>query len=314
METLTLRNGMVLPKLGLGTFGIEEKNMKRAVEAAKDAGVRLFDTSPNYHVDASLGQAFNAVGLRREEVIIIEKVDTPDQLKPIRLSLEGCLRRLGTDYIDLYLIHWPFPGRYIDTWRQMEQLCREGLVKAIGVCNFMPHHLAPLLKKTDTVPVVNQIEMHPLFTQSDTVEYCRKNNIQIMAYTPLGRMNSALIGHPLLASLRKKYGKTVPQIILRWDMQLGFIAIPKSESPERIRENGSIFDFCLTDTEVSAISSLDCGMRLRFDPDNLWRYPMTKRYYYWLTMKAIAQGRRKITGSMIKNLLARIGRRHSAGA
>ncbi len=296
METLLLRDGMSLPKLGLGTFGIKDENMPRAIAAARDAGIRLFDTSPNYEVDVSLGQALKQVGLRREEITIVEKVDTREQLQPIRIPLEECLARLGTKYIDLYLIHWPFPGRYVDTWRQMEQLCREGLVRSIGVCNFMPHHLARLIKETDTVPVVNQIELHPLFSQPDTVEYCRRRNIAVMAYTPLGRMNSALINHPLIDSLSRKYDRTVPQIILRWDIQSGFVTIPKSQSPARIRENSEIFDFCLSDVDMAAINALNCGMRLRFDPDDLSRYPLSRHYRLWLRIRAWTSARKELLG------------------
>ncbi|BBO80264.1 glyoxal reductase [Desulfosarcina ovata subsp. sediminis] len=261
---------------------MKEENILSAVSAAKEAGIRVFDTSPNYKVDISLGQAFKQVGLRREEIIIVEKVDTSDQLFPIGISLENCLKRLDIDYIDLYLIHWPFPERYIDTWKQMEQFCREGIVKSIGVCNFMPHHLDPLLKKADIIPAVNQIELHPMFTQIATVEYCRRNKIAVMAYTPLGRMNKALINNPLIISLARKYGKTVPQIILRWDTQSNIIVIPKSESPLRIRENGEIFDFCLLDEEIAAINALNCDMRLRFDPDDLSRYPLSLSRKYRL--------------------------------
>lgn len=284
---------MSIPKIGLGTFGIKEENMSRAIAAARDAGIRLFDTSPNYKVDFSLGQALRQVGLRREEITIIEKVDTRDQLQPIRIALEECLARLETDYIDLYLIHWPFPGRYIETWRQMEQLRREGLVKSIGVCNFMPHHLASLIKATDTVPDVNQIELHPLFAQPDTVEYCRRENIAVMAYTPLGRMNPELIDHPLINTLSRKYGKTVAQIILRWDIQSGFVTIPKSQSPVRIRENSEIFDFSLSDADMAAINALDCGMRLRFDPDDLSRYPLSRPYRLWLRIRSLIWARKE---------------------
>ena len=285
MKTVLLNNGMRLPLLGLGTFGMKEASILSAIAAAKEAGIRLFDTSPNYKVDVSLGQAFKQVGLRREEITIVEKVDTSDQLLPIGISLENCLKRLNMDYIDLYLIHWPFPGRYIDTWKQMERFCREGVVKAIGVCNFMPHHLEPLLKGADIVPAVNQIELHPLFTQKDTVEYCRKNDVAVMAYTPLGRMNPALIDNPVIQTLAEKYGKTAPQIILRWNIQSEFIVIPKSESPVRIRENSEIFDFCLLDEEIAAIDALNCNSRFRFDPDDLSRYPLSLSFKRRLSLQ-----------------------------
>ncbi len=291
MHALRLSDGMSLPVLGMGTFGIKEENMPRAIAAAVAAGIRLFDTAPNYGVEGALGRALTQTGLGREEIIIVEKVDTRDQLKPIRSALEECLARLGTDYIDLYLIHWPFPGRYVATWRQMERLCREGMVKSIGVCNFMPHHLAHLIRKSTTVPVVNQIELHPLFTQRSTVEYCRKNGIAVMVYTPFGRMNPALMSNPLLESLAGKHGKTVPQIILRWDIQSGFSVIPKSESPARIQENGNVFDFCLSDADMAAITALDCGMRFRFDPEDLSRYPLSRPYRFWLEARRWARKR-----------------------
>ncbi len=285
METLFLHNGMEIPKLGLGTFDIKEENMQYAIEASVEVGIRLFDTSPNYKVDVSLGQALKKTGINREEIIIIEKVDTREQLSPIRNALERCLARLGTDYIDIYLMHWPFPGRYIDTWLQMDKLRREGMIKSIGVCNFMPHHLDHLIKRTKIIPSINQIELHPLFTQRNTVEYCRKKSIAIMAYTPLGRMNPELINNPCIKSLAKKYNRTVTQIILKWDVQSNFIVIPKSESPVRIRENADVFDFILSDADMEAINALDCGMRLRFDPDDLSRYPLSPSFRFYLKSK-----------------------------
>jgi hypothetical protein len=170
----------------------------------------------------------------------------------------------------------------------MEELRSKGMVKSIGVCNFMPHHLDHLISNSTTVPVVNQIELHPLFTQRNTLEYCRKKDIAVMAYTPLGRMNPALISNPLLESLARKHGKTVPQIILRWHIQSGFIVIPKSESPVRIQQNGNVFDFCLSSTDMAAINALNCDMRFRFDPDDLSRYPLSLPYRFWLRARSWA--------------------------
>ena len=164
----------------------------------------------------------------------------------------------------------------------MEQLCHREMVKSIGVCNFMPHHLANLIRKSTTVPVVNQIELHPLFTQRNTVEYCRKKDIAVMAYTPLGRMNPALISNPLLESLARKHDKSVPQIILRWHIQSGFVAIPKSESPVRIHQNSDVFDYCISSADMAAINALNCGLRLRFDPEDFSRYPLSRPYRFWL--------------------------------
>lgn len=273
MEYITLNNGIAIPKLGLGTFGMNEEKLPEAVKKASDVGIRLFDTSPNYKNDKLLGLALKEVNVAREELLIVEKVDSNQQLGSIRQALENCLKRLDLSYLDMYLIHWPFPDRYIKTWKQMEKLHEEGLIKTIGVCNFRPHHLEPLLAKANIVPAINQMEMHPLFTQMDSVEICRKNNIAIMSYTPLARMDKKLIENELLQSLAQKYDKTVPQIILRWNTQLDYVVIPKTENPKRIVENTSIWDFKLTEEELKQISALNQDYRVRFDPDDLSRYP-----------------------------------------
>lgn len=273
MEYITLNNGITIPKLGLGTFGMNEEKLPEAVKKAFEAGIRLFDTSPNYKNDKLLGQALKEVPVDREELLIVEKVDSNQQLGSIREALENCLKRLDVSYVDMYLIHWPFPDRYIKTWKQMEKLHEEGLIKTIGVCNFRPHHLEPLLAKANIVPAINQMEMHPLFTQMDSVEICRKNDIAVMSYTPLARMDKKLIENDLLRFLAQKYDKTVPQIILRWNTQLDYVVIPKTENPQRIVENTSIWDFKLTEDELSQISALNEDYRVRFDPDDLSRYP-----------------------------------------
>ncbi len=274
MECVTLNNGIVIPQVGIGTFGIDEVHMESAVNVAVESGYRLFDTSPNYNNDVSLGKAIKKLSIDRSKLKLIEKVDTEEQRHSIRAALEGCLKRLGVEYIDMYLIHWPYPNHYINTWKQMERIYEEGLVKNIGVCNCKKHHLEPLLNKANIIPSVNQIEIHPLYIQQETVEYCESNNIKIMAYTPLARMSSELIENELLNNLSKKYKKYIPQTILRWGVQRGFIVIPKSGNPVRIKNNIDIFDFNLTDEEVSLISGLNKNFRVRYDPDDMSRYPM----------------------------------------
>lgn len=274
MEYITLNNGIVVPKMGLGTFGMkEEAIMKAAVEKAQEQGIRLFDSSPNYKNDRVLGKVLKECKVKREDLFIVEKVDSDQQLGSIRKALEDCLERLDVSYIDMYLIHWPFPKRYIKTWKEMEKLYEEGLVKTIGVCNFRPHHLEPLLAKANVVPAIDQMEMHPLFTQMDSVECCKKNGIAVMSYTPLARMDPKLIENPTLSEIAAKYNKTVPQIILRWNTQLDYIVIPKTSNPERIVQNTDIWDFKLTEEELIRISGLNEDYRVRFDPDDLSRYP-----------------------------------------
>lgn len=273
MEYITLNNGIQIPKLGLGTFGMNEEKLPQAVKTASEAGIRLFDTSPNYKNDKLLGRTLKELPGNREELLIVEKVDSNQMLGSIREALENCLKRLEVSYLDMYLIHWPFPERYIKTWKQMERLQEEGLIKTIGVCNFRPHHLAPLLAKANIPPAIDQMEMHPLFTQMDSVKMCQANGIAIMSYTPLARMDKKLIENEVLVSIAAKYGKTVPQVILRWNTQLDYIVIPKTENPQRIIENTAIWDFALTEEELAKISGLNEDYRVRFDPDDLSRYP-----------------------------------------
>ncbi len=273
MEYITLNNGIVVPKLGLGTFGMQKDKISGVIGKAEELGIRLFDTSPNYKNDKLLGDTLRTLPVKREDLFIVTKVDSDQQLGSIREALEGCLKRMDLTYIDMYLIHWPFPGRYIKTWKQMEKLQEEGLIKTIGVCNFRPHHLAPLLAKANIPPAIDQMEMHPLFTQMDSVRMCQENGIAVMSYTPLARMDKKLIENEVLVSIAAKYGKTVPQVILRWNTQLDYIVIPKTENPQRIVENTAIWDFMLTEEELARISGLNQDYRVRFDPDDLSRYP-----------------------------------------
>jgi diketogulonate reductase-like aldo/keto reductase len=273
MERIFLGGGYSIPQLGLGTYGIGQSGMYVAIKSAIENGISLFDTSPNYKNDSYLMEALKELAVHRNEYQIITKIDSVEQLYSARKAVNNCLKRMNIEYIDLYLMHWPHPKRYLKIWKEMEQLQSEGVLKRIGVCNFMPHHMEPLLNIANEKPCVNQIELHPLFTQSSTVEYCKKQGIQIMSYTPLARMDALLIRNPFLESLANKYSKTVQQIILRWNVQRGFCVIPKSSNPARIRQNADIFDFEMTVEEIDEITNLNINKRYRFDPDDLSRYP-----------------------------------------
>jgi len=179
------------------------------------------------------------------------------------------MKKLGVKQLDLYLMHWPNPETYLDSWKEMETLYKEGLVKAIGVCNFHEHHLQKLLEIAEVTPVINQIELHPLLSQKPLREYCKSKGIQIQAYSPVARMDSKLIEHPVLVELAKKYTKTVPQIILKWDVQHDIITIPKSGNKLRIKENLDIFDFELTEDEMKKIDNINENYRVRYDPDTV---------------------------------------------
>lgn len=179
---------------------------------------------------------------------------------------------MNIEYLDLYLMHWPYPDKFKNTWREMEKIYDEGLVRAIGVCNFCEHHFKALFQSANIIPAINQIELHPLFSQSKTVNFCKQNKIQIMSYSPLARMDKNLIENSNLIKLSKKYNKTVVQIILRWNIELDYSTITKTSTFKRIHENIDIFDFTLSDQEINLINNLNRDYRIRFDPDDMSRY------------------------------------------
>lgn len=273
METITLNNGLIIPKIGLGTGRMTQDVLINAVHEATKMNYRLFDTSPNYHNDISLGIAINSDKLNRSNFIISSKVDNTEQKNnTVRNAFEDILKRMNIEYLDLYLMHWPYPDKFKNTWREMEKIYDEGLVRAIGVCNFCEHHFKALFQSANIIPAINQIELHPLFSQSKTVNFCKQNKIQIMSYSPLARMDKNLIENPNLIKLSKKYNKTVVQIILRWNIELDYITIPKTSTFKRIHENIDIFDFTLSDEEINLINNLNRDYRIRFDPDDMSRY------------------------------------------
>jgi diketogulonate reductase-like aldo/keto reductase len=207
-------------------------------------------------------------GISRKDLFIITKVSNVDQRKGnIKKALKLSMLKLGVKYIDLYLMHWPHPNTYKNTWKQMEELYESGVVKSIGVCNFHKQHLEELFTINKITPVVNEIELHPLLTQKELSEFCKTNKINIISYSPLARMDEKLIKNPILIELSKIHKKTVPQIIFRWNLQHNYIVIPKTESKKRLKENIDIFDFCLTKEEMDIIDTINQNYRVRHNPE-----------------------------------------------
>lgn len=228
-------------------------------------GYRSIDTAALYGNEEGVGQAIKDSGVAREELFITTKVWNSDQgYESTLTAFEESRKKLDLDYIDLYLVHWPVKGKYKETWKALEKLYKDGLVKSIGVSNFKINHLEDLLKDSEVVPVVNQVEFHPLLNQQDLLEFCKSKKIQLEAWSPLMQGNLDI---PLLKELAEKYNKTNAQIVLRWDLQHEVITIPKSVHPKRIDENANIFDFELSNEDMQAIDSLNQNKRFGPDPD-----------------------------------------------
>lgn len=266
---VTLNNGVTMPQLGFGVWQVPNDATAEAVGHALTAGYRSIDTAAVYGNEEGTGQALRASGLPREELFVTTKVWNSDHGHDATLrAFDTSLAKLGLDYVDLYLIHWPLPmfDTYVDTWRALERLYADGRVRAIGVSNFKPAHLKRLLAETEVVPAVNQIELHPNFPQADSRELHRELGIATEAWSPLGQ-GKGLLAAPELAPIASRHGKTAAQVVLRWHLQLGNVVIPKSATPARIVENFDVFDFELNREEMAAVSALDTGTRLGADPD-----------------------------------------------
>ncbi|WP_145946270.1 aldo/keto reductase [Paenibacillus sp. Y412MC10] len=267
-----LNNGIEMPWLGLGVFKVEEgSELVEAVKAAVKHGYRSIDTAAVYANETSVGQGIREAladnGLKREDLFVTSKVWNADLGYDSTIAAyETSLNKLGLDYLDLYLIHWPVAGKYKEAWRAMEQLYKDGRVKSIGVSNFQVHHLEDLMKDAEIVPVINQVEFHPMLTQKELRDFTKQHNIQLEAWSPL--MQGELLNHPLLKELADKYGKSIAQVILRWDLQHEVVTIPKSTKEHRIVENASLFDFELSQEDMDRIDGLNENRRVGPDPDN----------------------------------------------
>ncbi|NMO96366.1 aldo/keto reductase [Paenibacillus lemnae] len=262
----TLTDGTQMPWLGLGVYKTKEgEEVIQSVKAAIAAGYRSIDTAAIYGNEEGVGQAIRESGVPREELFITTKVWNDDQGYESTLkACETSLQKLGLDYLDLYLIHWPGKDKYKETWKALIQLKEQGLVRSIGVSNFQIHHLRDIIEDSGVVPTVNQVELHPLNTQKELLQYAREHSIVLEAWSPLMQGH---LDQPVLSKLAEKYGKTAAQIILRWDLQNGIIVIPKSVKEHRIRENSDIFDFELSAEDMEVIDSLNQNKRFGSDPD-----------------------------------------------
>ena len=264
--TLTLNSGAPIPQLGFGVWQIETDG-ERVISEALEVGYRHLDTAMIYHNEAEVGRAVAGSGIPREELFVTTKLFNTDHGTQEALdAFDRSLERLALDYVDLYLIHWPMPGvdRYVESWRTLETLAASGRTRAIGVSNFMPEHLQRLLDETGTVPAVNQIEVHPEHQQAVASAFSREHGVIVEAYSPLA--NGRILDDPKLGAIAERVGKTVPQVLLRWQVQLGNIAIPKTVSRARMIENLDIFDFELTPDDMAAIESFERGGRVGNDP------------------------------------------------
>ncbi|GIO03122.1 glyoxal reductase [Brevibacillus halotolerans] len=263
----TLANGVVKPWLGLGVYKAEDgAEVEKAIHMALEAGYRSIDTAAIYENEAGVGKAIRDSKIPRDEIFVTTKVwNTEQGYESTLQAFDASLQKLGLDYIDLYLVHWPVPGKYKETWRALETLYKKGLVRSIGVSNFHIHHLEDLLSVCEVKPMLNQIEMHPYLIQKELRQYCEQNGIYVEAWRPLMRGNLEV---PLLQEMAERYQKTSAQIVLRWDLQHNVLVIPKSVKKERIIENAGLFDFELTDADMALLDGLNRDQRFGPDPDH----------------------------------------------
>ncbi|WP_330308881.1 MULTISPECIES: aldo/keto reductase [unclassified Streptomyces] len=266
MQSVTLNNGVEMPVLGFGVFQIPAGQTEQAVIEALAAGYRLLDTAASYENEEAVGRAIKSSGIPREELFVTTKLyvqDAPAEENTKR-AFEMSLAKLGLDYVDLYLMHQPY-GDVYGQWRAMEALNQQGRAKAIGVANFYPDRLLDLIINNEITPAVNQIETHPFFQRADYQDLMREHEVQIQSWGGFAEGKNDLFTNPLLSEIGEKHGKSVAQVVLRWLVQRGVVAIPKSVRPERMAENLDVFGFELTDEQMAAIATLDTGASLFFD-------------------------------------------------
>lgn len=298
MESYKLSNGYKMPVLGLGTDDvfylrklrrsrnkyinyllwmyqshilkpILDYKLSNVICEALKMGYRMIDTSAAYNNEKAIGRAIKKSRIPREDLFVTTRVTNQQQYdRSVRVGFFKSLKALGLDYVDLYQFHWPVPNYFLDTWKEIEQLYKEGYIKAIGIANCHQHHIEEILKVCEIPPMVNEIEVHPLFSQKPLIEYCKSHNIRVEAYTPLARNDERLRRNRVLLQLSEKYNKTPLQIILRWHIENGVIPIPRSTNINRLKQNLSVFDFHLTEEEVKMVDGININSRLRYDPDN----------------------------------------------
>jgi diketogulonate reductase-like aldo/keto reductase len=273
MENYQLNNGVLMPKVGLGVYNIKGDSTEAVVWALKQ-GYRHLDTAAIYHNEELIAEAVRKSGVKRSELFITTKVWTSDLGAKTRVAFESSLQKLNTDYVDLYLIHWP-TGDYLKSWSIMEDLYRAGKIRAIGVSNFEQPHLEKVMKHGTIIPAVNQVQTHPFLQKAELHNYMMSQGIQHVAWAPFGRGNKRLLTHPVLNEIGSKKGKTAAQVILRWNLQRDIAVIPKSITPARLEQNIDIFDFTLSDQEMRDIAVLDLNQKGFIDSSN--------KLYLWFT-------------------------------
>ena len=267
-DTTTLHNGVKMPWFGLGVFKVQEgSEVVESVKAALRNGYKSIDTAAVYRNEEGVGQGIKEAGVPREELFITTKVWNSDQgCESTLQAFETSMEKLGLEYLDLYLIHWPVAGKYKETWKALEKLYKDGKVRAIGVSNFHVHHLKDLMADAEIKPMVNQVEYHPHLAQTELLEFCKAEGIQIEAWSPLKQ--GELLSEPTIVEIAEKHKKSPAQVILRWDLQNEVITIPKSVKEHRIIENADIFDFELSADDMDRLNSLNKNERVGPDPDN----------------------------------------------
>ena len=271
-STKKLNNGVEIPLVGLGVWMAKDDQTVQAVDWALQAGYRHVDTAKIYGNEAAVGRGVKASGVARDKVFLTTKLWNDDMRQGRqREAFEESLKALGTDYVDLYLLHWAVEGVYIDSWKVLENIYKEGKARAIGVCNFQQHHLEKLMAECEIKPAINQFECHPFLTQEPVIAHCEKLDIACEAWGPLGGRGTPLVNDPKLTTIGEKYGKSAAQVMLRWNLQRGLIVLPKSVHQERIVSNGQLFDFSLSAEDMNEISAMNQNKRLNLslDPDKV---------------------------------------------
>ena len=267
---VSLNNGSTIPQLGFGVFQIDPAETAAAVRTAIEVGYRHIDTAEMYGNEKEVGEGIRSSGVDRDDVFVTSKLNNsfhrPDDA---RRAFDTTLEALGFDHVDLFLIHWPLPTRYdgdfVSTWQALEEFYRDGRARSIGVSNFTPHHLRRLARETEVVPAVNQVEVHPFFTNDEVRAYGAEHGIATEAWSPIAQ--GGVLDDPTISSIAERVGKSTAQVTLRWHVQLGHIVFPKSVTRERVQANFEIFDFDLTDEELALISALDQGESGRTGPN-----------------------------------------------
>ena len=263
---ICLNTGEAMPMLGLGV-ALSDEGTASSVIAAIENGYRMIDTAQAYGNEKEVGEGFRQTGIGRKDIFITTKLSVPDMAAgKVKQAFEASLERLGIEYVDLYLLHWPVVAQIEFSWHVLEDFYRQGLIKSIGVSNFQIHHLKSMQSYASVTPAVNQIECHPLLVQTELRNYCKQHDIAIEAWSPLGR--ARIFEEPILVEAARRYRKTVAQVVLRWHIQNGTIIVPKSTKVNRIIENSQIFDFELSDKDMNLVASLNRNHRFGSDPDN----------------------------------------------